>query len=279
MISMVIRFGVSFIQKLTGVTVVPTLALEYATENWMRNGWLRINPPALSLIIVPILVYMIYENKQKRRRYFFCLGVVLFYSMFIHGARSLILYQLIEIVFLVLYKRKSTKTQMVVFAFLAIAGMILVNSEVGNAYINSFLPGGEFEGSTTGRLEAIGFYLASIQENFWTGTGFLSFEERQFVGEIGYVAGTLEDVGVLYSVVQVGAGIIGFYLMFLFRNIYIARRIKHNNEKSNSYLLVAGITLSVFLTTINIDMFYGIYVLAVPFGLAICEFVSKQYAN
>lgn len=64
MLSMLIRTSISLVQKFTGIVLFPTLAMEYATEGWIRNGWLRVNPPAFSVIIIPIL--MIFDVMKRK---------------------------------------------------------------------------------------------------------------------------------------------------------------------------------------------------------------------
>lgn len=275
-LSILIRTIISAIQKFTGVIIFSEIATEYAAAGWIRNGWLRVNPPAFSVIIIPILMYLYYESKkEKRKKYLIYAAYVIAYSMIIHGARSVTIYQIIELVFIVLYKRKGTKKQMLLFACIATSCICFINSSVGNNFINSFSTGGD-AGSTTGRVEALAYYTSIIRQHFWTGTGFLSFAERQFTGKAGYIVATLGDIGILYSFVQVGVTIIVFYLLYIVRSLYVGQKIKKRDKDSNLYLLVYGNMLAVILTIINIDMFFGIYLLAVPFCIAIVEYASKQ---
>ena len=275
-LSILIRTIISVIQKFTGVIIFSEIATEYAAAGWIRNGWLRVNPPAFSVIIIPILMYLYYESKEeKRKKYLIYAAYVIAYSMIIHGARSVTIYQIIELVFIVLYKRKSTKKQMLLFACIATSCICFINSSVGNNFINSFSTGGD-AGSTTGRVEALAYYTSMIRQHFWTGTGFLSFAERQFTGKAGYIVATLGDIGILYSFVQVGITIIVFFLLYIVRSLYVGQKIKKRDKDSNLYLLVYGNMLAVILTIINIDMFFGIYLLAVPFCIAIVEYASKQ---
>lgn len=275
-LSILIRTIISVIQKFTGVIIFSEIATEYAAAGWIRNGWLRVNPPAFSVIIIPILMYLYYESKEeKRKKYLIYAAYVIAYSMIIHGARSVTIYQIIELVFMVLYKRKGTKKQMLLFACIATSCICFINSSVGNNFINSFSTGGD-AGSTTGRVEALAYYTSMIRQHFWTGTGFLSFAERQFTGKAGYIVATLGDIGILYSFVQVGVTIIVFYLLYIVRSLYVGQKIKKRDKDSNLYLLVYGNMLAVILTIINIDMFFGIYLLAVPFCIAIVEYASKQ---
>ena len=106
-----------------------------------------------------------------------------------------------------------------------------------------------------------------IRQHFWTGTGFLSFAERQFTGKVGYIVATLGDVGILYSFVQVGVTIIVFYL--LIKNVIkdemssnmLKRMIGFTNWQSLKILFmelflltIASFIISIFLAKISIHI-------------------------
>lgn len=273
-ISYLLRAGISIIHQLTGSVIFETIAREYAAENWIRNGWLRINPPSLAIIFIPISMYLLFQTNRKSERnyYVFSIALSLFYAAVIHGARSVMLYQILEIVFILLMKKKGSKKQMILFVVLAIVSVIIMNSSIAEQFIESFGAEGEFEGSTTGRLEAIPYYFNLFSENFWTGTGFLDYEERLFEGSVGWTVATLGDVGFLWTLVQLGFGGLLFYIIFVIWGIKVG--IKARKIVSDMDILVWGIIFSIMLTGINIDLFYGIYAFAAPISLAIISYVD-----
>ena len=277
--SYLLRTGISVINRLTGSIIFESIAREYAAENWIRNGWLRINPPSLAIIFIPISLYLLFQAKRKRERnyYLFSIALSMFYTAAIHGARSVLLYQILEILFILIIKKKSSKKQIILFMILAILSIVVMNSSIVQLFIASFGVGGEFEGSTAGRMEAVPYYLGLFLENFWTGTGFLHYEERLFVGVVGWTVATLSDVGILWTLVQLGFGGLLFYVMFVIWGVLVGKKARRMT--SDIDILVWGIVFSIMITGVNIDLFYGIYAFAAPISLAIISYVDYSCKN
>lgn len=277
--SYLLRAGISVINRLTGSIFFESIAREYAAENWIRNGWLRINPPSLAIIFIPISMYLLFQSERKRERNYYLFSIVLsmFYTAVIHGARSVLLYQILEILFILIMKRKGSKKQIILFMILAILSIAIMNSSIVQLFIASFGVSGEFEGSTAGRLEAVPYYLNLFLDNFWTGTGFLHYEERLFVGAVGWTVATLGDVGILWTLVQIGFGGLLFYIMFVIWGIWVGKKARR--MASDTDILVWGIVFSIMITGVNIDLFYGIYAFAAPISLAIISYVDYRCKN
>lgn len=274
-----LRIGISIINRLTGSIVFESIAREYAAENWIRNGWLRINPPSLAIIFIPISMYLLFQAERKRERnyYLFSIALSIFYAAVIHNARSVTIYQILEILFILIMKKKGSKKQITLFMILAVLSIVIMNSSIAQKFIASFGVGGEFEGSTIGRLEAIPYYLNLFLENFWTGTGFLHYEERLFAGAVGWTVATLGDVGVLWTLVQLGFGGLLFYMMFVIWGVLVGKKAR--SMTCDMDILVLGIVFSIMITGVNIDLFYGIYAFAAPISLAIISYVNYSCTN
>lgn len=277
--SYLLRTGISVINRLTGSIIFESIAREYAAENWIRNGWLRINPPSLAIIFIPISMYLLFqaERKKERNYYLFSIALSMFYAAVIHGARSVLLYQILEILFILIMKKKGSRKQIILFMILAILSIIVMNSDIAQLFIASFGVGGEFEGSTTGRMEAVPYYLSLFFENFWTGTGFLHYEERMFIGAVGWTVATLGDVGILWTLVQLGFGGLLFYIMFFACGVWVGKKAR--GVTLDMDILVWGIVFSIIITGVNIDLFYGIYAFAAPISLAIISYVDYSCTN
>ena len=54
----IIRAVISLIYVYTGTDILPAIALEGASIGWIRNGILRINPPCIGIIYLPIVFYL-----------------------------------------------------------------------------------------------------------------------------------------------------------------------------------------------------------------------------
>lgn len=277
--SYLLRTGISVINRLTGSIIFESIASEYAAENWIRNGWLRINPPSLAIIFIPISMYLLFQAERKRERnyYLFSIALSIFYAAIIHGARSVMLYQILEILFILIMKKKGSKKQLILFMILTVLSIVVMNSSIVQQFIASFGVGGEFEGSTTGRLEAVPYYFNLFTENFWQGTGFLHYEERLFAGTLGWTVATLGDVGILWTLVQLGFGGLLFYIIFVIWGVWVGKKARC--LASNMDILVWGIIFSIITTGVNIDLFYGIYAFAAPISLSIISYVDYNCKN
>ena len=66
--SFIIRAVISLIYVYTGTDILPAIALEGASIGWIRNGILRINPPCVGIIYLPIVFYLYIEAKKIRQR-------------------------------------------------------------------------------------------------------------------------------------------------------------------------------------------------------------------
>lgn len=62
--SFIIRAAISLIYVYTGTDILPAIALEGASVGWIRNGILRINPPCVGIIYLPIVFYLYSEEKK-----------------------------------------------------------------------------------------------------------------------------------------------------------------------------------------------------------------------
>lgn len=277
MVSYLVRTIISVIHRYTGTIIFPNIAYEYASNNWIRSGWLRINPPCFGNIIIPISFYLYYKekNRRKQRYYLFVICSALAYSVFIHQARSLMLYQVVEIVFVIMIKKQSSRKKIITFFIIAILSVVAINTSQVNSFINSFNESSEYGASTSGRLEALAYYGIRYSESSIVGLGLLDTGEKEVIGKVGWKVGTLSDLGFLWSVVQLGAGMACYYLVFSIDSILTGNRARKKN-KDDTDILIWGILISVLITGINIDLFFGIYSFSAPFCIAILEKVKNN---
>ena len=87
MLSMLIRTSISLVQKFTGIVLFPTLAMEYATEGWIRNGYARTIMITASISFILTLVlghHNLFVALFGWRIYFFHFPSLLLSKIFIH---------------------------------------------------------------------------------------------------------------------------------------------------------------------------------------------------
>jgi len=126
----------------------------------------------------------------------------------------------------------------------------------------------EYWFSNSSRFMTYPYYLKMFLDNFWIGKGFLRGEELYFTFDS--ITGALSDVGILRSLVQLGCGMLVFYVSFLVRSFCTGMKLYRNGNETMR-ILIWGISLSFLLTGINVDCFFAVYVFSVPFCLAIIE--------
>jgi hypothetical protein len=250
------------------------ISIESASEKWFRNGVLRINPPCFGLIIIALCLYQFYSAKKLRRRIYYGMVIVLsvYYSAFIHYSRAVLIYQISELIFLIYIKRKRALKQVMLNLFLGSVGVILLINGYFDKLLDLFsIQNAEYWFSNTSRMIAYPYYFGVFLNNIWMGIGLLLGDELYFASN--NVTGALSDVGALRSLVQLGAGMFIFYASFFINGFMTGAKLQIKGNDQNLVILVWGITISVFLTCINIDCFFPVYVFSVPFCMAIIEYI------
>lgn len=258
-----VKAFMSYYESLTGTILWPNLIIG---QMGYRNGLYRINPSALSILVIPLAFWLITKTAKKSEKsiYVLAIAVDVLYAYIVWQARSAVAYKTIIIIMTLFLQRVNDKKKVFRFFILLIGIAFFVNTSAFNNFIDSFSESNAtYGGSTTARLNAVAYFLAQyLQKPFW-GIGRLSTASRYAVG-----GGMLEDCGLLYGLVQFGVPMALFYIVSFSRGIYVAAKIKRSNAMDS--LLCMSMTLLFLMFGMNIDPFYG-FNLAVPFYLAIVE--------
>ena len=243
-----------------------------SSSTWILNGSLRINPPCLGILLIPISYYMYVETYRRRDKlkYLVPIGISILYSAVVHQARSILLYQIITIIAMVMFEHVSSLKKCIRYSVLIVATIVVINSSYFEKFLNSFSPTNKVSGqSTIARFNAIALFASKyISHPFW-GMGFLSDKEKN-VGAIGTGLGHLDDIGFLGSFFTLGIPLLLLLLLIIGRTFYLSYKVKRWN--SNYSLLLFGMVVLFLTTGINISCFNGIYAFAVPFFVAIVEY-------
>lgn len=273
--SFIIRTCISMGWSRSGKISIPAIALEYALDNWIRNGILRVNPPALGLIIIPILYYLISESRNQIEKVLYGLtaGFTIWYTFIIHASRSVFIYYILTIIFMWMIKKTSELNKILKITGLLITSCICINLPAVEAYIGSFASSTKGIGrSTYLRILALEYYGRLYLEHPILGIGFISAGDS-----IAYFGAGLADIGFFGTFYKMGILAIVMYALLFGRGVYIARIIKAKYLNESRFIL--GMLIGMLMTGINIDCFYGYYAFAVPFYIAICEYVYWKYRN
>ena len=281
-IAYLLRFLISYIQHFTGAMIFQGMYAEtIAKGDWFRGGFMRLNPPCFGNIFIPLAFYLLVNEKSKRKKSFYWMMIAasVFYTYRVHASRSVLLYQLFEIALLVMLYKRSTVQKIITSLLLFIGVFIAVEAGYLEKVINLFsLSNTEYGYSTYSRLLSLARFGSMYLNNPITGVGFIPAEDMSFM-DLNYSSkyilegGNLSDIGFMYSIVQLGAAAILFYIFFFvfgFKAGNLQRSIKENH---NLDILAWGIIISVGVTGINIDLFSNVYLYSAPICLAIIDWI------
>ena len=248
--SYVIRGAISLYYVATGVDILPAIALEGAAVGWIRNGVLRINPPCLGLIYLPITFYL-YSTAEKLKQRVLYVGMIVlgvWYMTYITQARSMMIYQICILILLLMLKNKPNSRKGIIGTALLICVVVyLINSPAAEKLIASFSASNTETGaSTVARFNAISYFGMQFLQKPLSGIGLLLGRDTRTP-----IGGDISDIGLLRSVYMLGVGMALLYLVIFIRGVYVA--YKARKVDSNISLLVLGMTLLIILTNINID--------------------------
>ncbi len=263
-IDSLLKAFMSFYESVSGKILWPNIVVG---SMGYRNGLFRINPTPLSILVIP-LAFWLFTKTDRRWMKIVCIltiGVDLIYAYVIWQARSALLYKTILLVALFIFQRTTDKKRVIRYLILITAVIIIINLPFFNNFLDSFSESNaEYGGNTTYRKYALEYYVQLFfQKPFW-GVGLLDYTQRR-----SPLGGTLEDVGLIYSIVQLGIPMLAFYLTMFSRSIYVALiKLRNHHEER---LLLLSVTLLYILFGINIDTFY-MYGLTVPFYIAFVEY-------
>lgn len=271
--SFIIRATISLIYVYTGTDILPAIALEGASVGWIRNGILRINPPCIGIIYLPIVFYLYSKEKTIRQRMLYIGMMVLgiWYMTYITQARSLMIYQVCILIFLLMLKNKPNSKKGIVASIVIICCFVtLINSPAAEKLFSSFSEkNAAMGGSTTARFNAIVYFGMKFLKSPFTGIGFLLGTDTRVP-----IGGDISDIGLLRSIYMLGLGMAVLYIVLFFRGIYVSYKIRKYD--SNLSILVVGMTFLIMLTDINIDCFWDIFAFAMPFYVAIVEYAMYR---
>lgn len=268
-----VKAFMSFYESKTGVLLWPNLVYG---EMGYRNGLYRINPSALSILVIPLSFWLISKSKRRKEKLFYIIAILIdiLYAYIIWQARSALLYKTIIIVMIFFLQQTNDKKKVVIAFILMIGAVVLINTPVFNSFIDSFSANNKmYRGSSLARMNAYAYYVAMyLKSPFW-GVGCLATSERYAPGVKG---GMLEDTGFFYGLVQLGIPIVLFYIIIFTRGIYISIKLRRKNIADS--LLCLSMTLLFIMFGVNMDPFYA-FALALPFYVSFVEYVRWNNVN
>lgn len=264
--SLTFRTIISLYFSLSGKVIFSNIAEENAVSMWLRNDRLRVNPPCLVLIFVPIVFYLLITTKSVRNKIGWVMALVLgiMYSAFIHQSRAMLIYQVCTLILMYLLQNVSNRKTILRWCILLFAIVIVVNTSSFNDFIDTFSTNNSAYGNSTSlRLLTYGYVFQRLLENPFSGSGII-------VDTTSVFGADLSDIGIFYSISMFGIFMIVVFVFIFSRTLYITKKLKDCKLRNES-ILILGMTVQVLLIGINIDCFYPIFSFAVPFFIGISE--------
>lgn len=276
-ISYVFRVIISVVYSISGDVIFPSIALESAASNWIRNGILRINPPCYSIIYLPALYYLLGKEKNVRKKYIIYIFAAtdIFFEVFIHQARSVLLYHVMTLAIMWVFRNTSQKRALVRRCVAVLFSFVIYNTPIIQNLILSFSPGSKYGDTLQSRLLSYSYWFERFIQNPILGTGIISSEKQYFSIIAGQ--GHLADIGIVGSIFMFGIFMVVFYAIFFANSLKVTYNAKKNNIEE--YILVLGITVGTLGVCINIDLFSDINAASVPFIIAIFEYIKILCKN
>lgn len=265
-----VRIFILVIFQFTGIAVFPKLLFEYGLTNWIRNGRIRMDATGFIFLYICVNVYLYYET--KKRKYVAFTSLAILYMLLVSQSKMGLLYALLTTAIMIMvnikggiksFIRNIILWGLIIGAFFAIQDILIKNFTY---YYNS---------STLGyRWYEIEYYNKLFQQNMLFGKGMLVSSNQQAYRLLFGNLNTqmyIDDIGVLGLLVQFGIlGLIIYIGLFLYVLICGIKCLK--NHKRSAGTLLIGLSASIAMMAISLNVYSLVYIVSVPFILAITAF-------
>ena len=266
---------------LTGNYFMQGLVFEYGKPG-IRNGFYRIQQPCLSSIFMPIAIYLFFviESKTKKMWYLFGVVIAIVFTFSINQSRSIMIYQIIIVVSMFLFKNRTPGKKLLVW-YVVIIGVIALSQspvmKIISEFLYTFNSNSEYGKSTIIRIDTLNYYMQLFRDNLVVGMGALNIGTNGAFSILRGTNGTayLDDIGLLATVIRYG--LLGILLHIIVFGNAVYTIIKFPNTESDfgqkvDKLLLVHLLLSVLMWGINIDCYFQAVSFGMPIFIAIFEY-------
>ena len=239
-----------------------------------KNTNIRISLGALMGVY---FVYVFYNILQKRKQVLMTIALLigLFAMFYVEMTRAKEVAVVCTLLIMWAFKRQDSKKDIVKYLIIIVAVIVFLYSGLFDAILNTFSINpsvNEQYQSTAARYNAMEYFSTFTNNNPLFGMGWVRPHTDELMKIFSGPTGTsfFDDLGFLGQYYRQGLLGASFYLALIIRMIYITFKIKKNrNEK----VFCAGLASYVLLTTISLNCFDGLRMLAVPFYIACTEYI------
>lgn len=269
-INVIIILVHSIIYNYTGISV---FAIEPGLFNY---GRLRVGLGALSGLFFCYMFYKFLIGDHKKSAFIYVvIGLIAaFYSETSRASEFAIVCSLI---IMWLANKDYSAKKIIKYEALLIGIMICFNMGVFNSLLNNFSTDiniNEKAGSTLARYQEIEYFSTFTKKNPLIGMGWV----RPYTPRLEAIwsgprgSAYFDDLGFLGQYYRLGILGAMIYVLLIIRMIYIILNISKENKKR---VLLIGILSYVIFTMLTLNCFDGQRIFAVPFYIAIFEYIFK----
>ena len=263
-----IRIFISGYFGKTGIIILPSIALEGAGPNWVRNGTLRLNPPVFVSLLLPFAAYLFMESKQAWKKFLYALAsvVIVYFTFRVHIARSFMIYHVLTLVIIWLVSAKKITWRECLI--LLVVAMLVVHTKKFQDFVCGLSLKNTGKDGTTGvRINVIRYFAVEyLKSPFW-GIGYLDGDAARAVG-----GGHMGDIGMLQTIYTMGlTGVLYVVLVFV-KSLKAVWSVFSMRYDKNIVLLIIASTVSFWMHNINVDNFSGYLFCVMPIFLVLLEF-------
>lgn len=243
-----------------------------------RFGEVRLPFESLLLLLFPFIIINELLNKRNIRRNFILLALSFFYIVVVLKTRMVMISMVSVVTFLILIYKSGINKKVISIFLLIIVGVIAVNTEIGQSYIQSISSENRaVDPNSLIRKEAQKFYITETAKSPITGRGYVNILYKNSVVMSRY------DKGYYFN----DNGIIGFYYLYgaigvmwlIIFFIYMLKKGYYLYKKKNNYCYL-GYSIYNIITCITMLYCYaqnGAFYLTVI--LVILQYETNQDDN
>lgn len=256
--------------------------LFYFEDKGSKTDNVRISLGPLAGLSIIYMMYNFLIGRQKKKMMISML--ISFFALFYSETTRANEVAICASVFImwIFYKKNSDKRviKYIIACFLMI---IFFNSQLFSNVLNTFSVDASVNSSymsTLARYNAIEYFSSYVKSNPIMGMGWIRPKTIELTQIWSGPRGVyfFDDLGFLGQFFR--QGILGalIYLVLIFRMVYVYVHIKSKDLHRQKIILMGIITYSI-ATMVSLNMFDGVRVLAVPFYIAITEYIFFLQKN
>lgn len=239
-----------------------------------KSGRVRISDFSLFSLSILYIFYLYLVSNKKR--YLLLTGIGMLGVGLVVSSRMLTIVLSVCLLIMFLLKRRPLNNKLCIVIILIVVILICYQLGFFESIISSFSTSGKRAGSTLARIDAINYFKTYTDENMFLGMGFVRPYRPDLVRIWSGPNRTafFDDLGALGLFFRMGLTSIIVYGLILFRMAFVLLKIK--KYKSNEFILCCGIFAFLIGTSITLVVTDYQRAFAIPFIIAIYEFVYRK---